>query len=227
MWEVSDTSRNITVRFREGMFNETQEVINGSTIVEAEAMAAAMRQIADWCAKNIRDICVCNIKARWDAILKLNREEWWMALAEVPTYLHETRNREALINGVMPYIGDLDDADEMLEAMMRLTKKETAEVYAILHARLMREQEERIWARDLLWWPAWIPKTPKEQSPSLTDVLRQEMKSQGLTLAELSQKTGIQVSNLSYIFNGKTMPGIDKIVTIAEALGMEVRINKR
>lgn len=44
----------------------------------------------------------------------------------------------------------------------------------------------------------------------------------GVTLQELSSRTGINISNLSLILQGKRVPRLDTFVLIAKAVNMEI-----
>lgn len=44
----------------------------------------------------------------------------------------------------------------------------------------------------------------------------------GVTLQELSSRTGINISNLSLILQGKRVPRLDTFVQIAKAVNMEI-----
>lgn len=48
----------------------------------------------------------------------------------------------------------------------------------------------------------------------------------GMTIRELSEKTGIYISNLSNIETGKTSTGVDTLSKIADALGARVDITE-
>lgn len=47
-----------------------------------------------------------------------------------------------------------------------------------------------------------------------------------ITLLELSNRTGINTSNLSLILHGKRVPRLDTFVAIAKAVGMEIECRK-
>lgn len=55
-WQLTDTLNDISVTWRDCLFNETQQVSLGkNTRCDALAMAHIMREIADWCYEYIRD----------------------------------------------------------------------------------------------------------------------------------------------------------------------------
>lgn len=54
MWTVTDNENGIAIDFREGLFNESQEVklIAEFTYGDTPKMARIMREIGDWMAEN-------------------------------------------------------------------------------------------------------------------------------------------------------------------------------
>lgn len=67
-WTATDTENGIVVRFREGAFNDTQRVTFLEDVVpDPQRIAVAMRELADWLAKEYYDIAMPlpeNIKVR-------------------------------------------------------------------------------------------------------------------------------------------------------------------
>ena len=58
----------------------------------------------------------------------------------------------------------------------------------------------------------------------VTTALRDGRDKAGLTIAQLSEKRGINASNLSRIERGQVSPNLDTLSTIAEALGLQFRL---
>ena len=58
MWTVEDKERGIKVSFREGLFNETQEVELKDNKKGMETAAKAMREIGEWLASEHHDVAV-------------------------------------------------------------------------------------------------------------------------------------------------------------------------
>ena len=67
-----------------------------------------------------------------------------------------------------------------------------------------------------------VDMTPAER---VTTALRDGRDNAGLTIAQLSEKTGINASNLSRIERGQVSPNLDTLSTIAEALGLKLELN--
>ena len=59
----------------------------------------------------------------------------------------------------------------------------------------------------------------------VTTALRDGRDKAGLTIAQLSEKTGINASNLSRIERGQVSPNLDTLSTIAEALWLKLELN--
>lgn len=57
---------------------------------------------------------------------------------------------------------------------------------------------------------------------SLGQALKQLRKKQGLTLAELAERTGSHVGNLSRIERGVAKPSLDLLYRLADALGLTI-----
>lgn len=60
----------------------------------------------------------------------------------------------------------------------------------------------------------------KEQQATLQERLNEAIESAGMKPIELSEKTGIPKSMLSYYLNGKTKPKADRLHIIAQTLGV-------
>ena len=70
MWTVTDNENGIVIDFREGLFNESQEVklLTEFTYGDAPRMARIMREIGDWVAENHVEVALNDWKARRSAI---------------------------------------------------------------------------------------------------------------------------------------------------------------
>lgn len=84
MWTVSDKETGFSITFREGMFNETQEVKNPDKLPQGVDLAAwsarAMSAIGDYMAQEHPFIATCDIYARRSALWTLSHESWWVTL---------------------------------------------------------------------------------------------------------------------------------------------------
>lgn len=168
MWTVEDKERGIKVSFREGLFNETQEVELKDNKKGMETAAKAMREIGEWLASEHRDVAVCDFKARARAIQQVEEPQLlvitaalnsvivdWskynankFMLSEVEDYLDDTPG-ELDKEGRSDLLGSLSlmDGDEALE-LARLIK-----VYWDYKAETLDVCD---WARDAMWYPAWV-----------------------------------------------------------------------
>ena len=179
MWTVKDNESGIAVEFREGLFNERQEVTLPVDYVPADepGMARIMREIGDWMAANHVEVALSDWEARRSAIWKLSNEKYWLAMAAATNSLllsdvdaehanfilyAEVCDWIEFENGV-----DLTEAeDENLKGVLsELTDAEAWEVFKILHVFWNYKTDHGDmfqWAIDVTWWPAWLPTELKE-----------------------------------------------------------------
>ena len=70
MWTVKDNESGITIDFREGLFNETQEVKLPADFAPGDVMKLAriMREIGAWMAAYHSDVVLCEWEERRSAI---------------------------------------------------------------------------------------------------------------------------------------------------------------
>lgn len=178
MWTVTDNESGIAIDFREGLFNESQEVKLpvGFTPGDASGMARIMREIGGWMAEKHVEVALCDWKARRSAIWKLSNEKYWLAMA-------------AATNSLMLLEMDADNAAYMLYAevcdwaeyeknvdltaaeeenlkgvLSELTDSEAWEVFKMLHVfwNYTTDLGDMMqWAMDVTWWPAWLPEELK------------------------------------------------------------------
>ena len=179
MWTVTDNNSGIAIDFREGLFNDSQEVKLPADFNPADAsgMARIMREIGDWMAENHVEVALSDWKARRSAIWKLSNEKYWLAMAAATNSLllsdmdaeHANFMLYAEVcdwiefeNGV-----DLTEAeDENLKGVLsELTDEEAWEVFKMLHVFWNYKTDHGDmfqWAIDVTWWPAWLPTDLKE-----------------------------------------------------------------
>lgn len=83
MWTVTDNESGIAIEFREGLFNETQEVkvLVDFIPFDASEMARIMREIGDWMAEKHVEVALSDWRSRRSAIWKLSNEKFWLAMA--------------------------------------------------------------------------------------------------------------------------------------------------
>lgn len=174
MWTVTDNENGIAIDFREGLFNESQEVklIAEFTYGDTPKMARIMREIGDWMAENHVEVALSDWKARRSAIWKLSNEKYWLALVAATNSLLLS-DMDAEHAACMLYAEvcdwaefeksvDLTKAEEenLKGVLSELTDAESWEVFKILYVFWNYRAEDIDmfqWAMDVTWWPAWLP----------------------------------------------------------------------
>lgn len=188
MWTVTDNENGIAIDFREGLFNESQEVklIAEFTYGDAPRMARIMREIGDWMAENHVEVALSDWKARRSAIWKLSNEKYWLAMAAATNSLLLS-DMDAEHAAWMLYAEvcdwlemektvDLTKAEEenLKGVLSELTDAEAWEVFKILHVFWNYRTEDTDmfqWALDVTWWPAWLPTDLKESETADDDII--------------------------------------------------------
>lgn len=181
-WIVSDTKNNVSITFREGLYNETQKVEFPDAMPNemATEMPTIMREIADWMCEEHREVAMCSPAERCTVLWTLANEKYWLALAAAMNSLlvdfDETNAAVFLYGEVEDYI-QLEDnmlneaeARNLLGSLSMLSDREAMEVVRIVYVFWNYKSQMSIsdWARDLLWWPAWCPK-------ELTDIKEEDI----------------------------------------------------
>lgn len=180
MWTVTDNENGIAIDFREGLFNESQEVklIAEFTYGDTPRMARIMREIGDWMAENHVEVALSDWKTRRSAIWKLSNEKYWLAMAAATNSLLLS-DMDAEHAACMLYAEvcdwaefeksvDLTKAEEenLKGVLSELTDAEAWEVFKILHVFWNYRTEDIDmfqWAMDVTWWPALLPNKLKMQ----------------------------------------------------------------
>lgn len=179
MWTVKDSESGIAIEFREGLFNESQEVKLPVHFVPADepGMARIMREIGDWMVENHEEVALSDWKARRSAIWKLSNEKYWLAMAAATNSLllsdMDAEHAACMLCAEvcdwmeMEKSVDLTEAEEenLKGVLSELTDAEAWEVFKILHVFWNYRTEDRDmfqWALDVTWWPAWLPTELKE-----------------------------------------------------------------
>ena len=179
MWTVTDNESGIAIEFREGLFNESQEVKLPADFVPADepGMARIMREIGDWMAENHSEVALSYWKARRSAIWKLSDEKYWLSMAAATNSLllsdMDAEHAACMLCAEvcdwleMEKTVDLTKAEEenLKGVLSELTDAEAWEVFKILHVFWNYRTEDRDmfqWALDVTWWPAWLPTELKE-----------------------------------------------------------------
>lgn len=176
MWTVSDNETCFSITFREGMFNETQEVKNPDTMptdVDLATWAAqAMSAIGDYMATEHPFVATCDIYARRSALWMLSHESWWVTLVAACNSLLIDEEEDDLATQLFIELDDffnlshenpanLEDNEKgnLMGAVSLLDEDEAAEVFRIIHTFWHEYYDDGFdtekWASDLLWWPAY------------------------------------------------------------------------
>ena len=188
MWTVTDNESGIAIEFREGLFNETQEVkvLVDFFPFDASEMARIMREIGDWMAENHVEVALSDLRSRRSAIWKLSNEKYWLAMAAATNSLLLS-DKDAEHAAWMLYAEvcdwlemektvDLTKAEEenLKGVLSELTDAEAWEVFKILHVYWNYRTEDTDmfqWAMDVTWWPAWLPTDLKESETADDDII--------------------------------------------------------
>lgn len=188
MWTVTDNESGIAVEFREGLFNESQEVkvLVDFVPFDASEMARIMREIGDWIAEKHVEVALSDWRSRCSAIWKLSNEKYWLAMAAATNSLllsdKDAENAAWMLYAEvydwleMEKTVDLTRAEEenLKGVLSELTDAEAWEVFKILHVFWNYRTEDTDmfqWAMDVTWWPAWLPEDLKESETADDDII--------------------------------------------------------
>lgn len=178
MWTVTDNENGIAIDFREGLFNESQEVklLTEFTYGDAPRMARIMREIGDWVAENHVEVALSDWKARRSAIWKLSNEKYWLAMAAATNSLmlsdmdaeHAAFMLFAEVCDWAEFEKNVDltaaEEENLKGVLSELTDSEAWEVFKMLHVfwNYKTDQGDMMqWALDVTWWSAWLPEELK------------------------------------------------------------------
>lgn len=179
MWTVKDNESGIAIEFREGLFNESQELKLPVDFVPSDesGMARIMREIGDWMAENHVEVALSDWEARRSAIWKLSNEKYWLAMAAATNSLllsdvdaeHANWMLYAEVCDWLEFEKSVDltkaEEENLKGVLSELTDAEAWEVFKILHVfwNYKTDQGDMFqWAIDVTWWPAWLPTELKE-----------------------------------------------------------------
>lgn len=185
MWTVTDNEKGIAIDFREGLFNESQDVklIAEFTYGDAPRMARIMREIGDWMAENHVEVALSDWKARRSAIWKLSNEKYWLAMAAATNSLmlseidadHAAFMLYAEVYDWAEFEKSVDltaaEEENLKGVLSELTDSEAWEVFRMLHVfwNYKTDQDMMQWAMDVTWWPAWLPEELKETDEDIEE----------------------------------------------------------
>ena len=180
MWTVTDNESGIAIDFREGLFNETQEVklIAEFTYGDAPRMARIMREIGDWMAENHVEVALSDWRSRRSAIWKLSNEKYWLVMAAATNGIllsdMDAEHAAYMLYAEVCDWAELEKSVDLTQAeeenlkgvLSELTDAEAWEVFKILHVFWNYRTEDIDmfqWAMDVTWWPVWLPEELKMQ----------------------------------------------------------------
>lgn len=178
MWTVKDNESGIAIEFREGLFNESQELKLPVDFVPSDepGMARIMREIGDWMAENHVEVALSDWEARRSAIWKLSNEKYWLAMAAATNSLllsdvdaeHANWMLYAEVCDWLEFEKSVDltkaEEENLKGVLSELTDAEAWEVFKIMHVfwNYKTDQGDMFqWAIDVTWWPAWLPEELK------------------------------------------------------------------
>lgn len=185
MWTVKD-NESVTIDFREGLFNETQEVKLPADFAPGDVMKLAriMREIGDWMAENHVEVALSDWKARRSAIWKLSNEKYWLAMAAATNSLMlsdmDAEHAACMLCAEVCDWADFEknvdltaaEEENLKGVLSELTDAEAWEVFKILHVYWNYRTEDIDmfqWAMDVTWWPAWLPEELKETDEDIEE----------------------------------------------------------
>lgn len=172
MWTVCDKETGVIIDFREGLFNDTQDVRTPANMT-ADQMATlptTMREIGDWMAQHHHDVAMCHPHHRAEALWTLAREEYWVTMVDAMKSLvidfDQNQAAQYLYDEIEDYLlcedNDLNamQVHNLLGSISLLSNSAAWEVFMII-LTYWRYKAADVdiwdWARNLLWWPAWTP----------------------------------------------------------------------
>lgn len=174
MWTVTDNENGVKIEFREGLYNDTQKVtmLTESACGDVMTFARIMREIGDWMAENHEEVALSDWRSRRSAIWKLSNEKYWVAMASATNSLLlsdiDAESAAYILRGEVCDWADLEmdvalseaEVENLTGVLTVLTHEEAWEVFKIIHVFWnYKENDGDIWqwARDVTWWPVWVP----------------------------------------------------------------------
>lgn len=178
MWKVIDHEHHISMTFTEGLVNETQKVEMPKNISQDDILNVPkwLREIGDWVGLNHADEALCKVEVRQYVIEELNKENFWITLAAalngyITTETGDVPQNELLYAKIEDYLSNyetpwLETGDDsiLLAILDKLDEDAANEVCRIIRAYWESDRNPNEWARDLLWWPAWVPNSSKQEN---------------------------------------------------------------
>ena len=194
MWTVTDNESRVKIEFREGLLNETQVAkiprdIDVKVAGDAMTLVRIMCEIGDWIADNHVEVARSDWRSRRSAIWKLSNEKYWLAMAAATNSLllsdvdayHAACMLYAEVCDWAEYEKSVDltkaEEENLKGVLSELTDPEAWEVFKILHVFWNYRTENtdmNQWAKDVTWWPAWLPTDLKETETIDDDIIDED-----------------------------------------------------
>ena len=150
----------IYLDFKEGCFNDRQEVRCPDGLTDATTIARAMREIGDWCAQNVYSLCFCDTEMAKRIVKEFSLADW-AVLTSIQHVHPDTLVVELLElledEGICASLGIADGGEVLYLSVSGLKKKELAELCRMLVARKKQPyttyidwvEHLKVWAEDL------------------------------------------------------------------------------
>lgn len=156
MWRVAHMETGIYLDFKEGCFNDRQEAHSPADLTDATTIARAMREIGDWCAKNIYAMCFCDKEAAKRIVSKLSPVDW-AVLTSIHNVHPDTLTLELLEliedEGICASLGMADRGEVLYRTVSDMKKGELTELCRMLVARRKQPYATYIeWVEHLKEW---------------------------------------------------------------------------
>ena len=237
MWTCKDSESGLEISFREGMFNDTQNINieNLKGIDSPLEIPRLLTGMTDWLAINHACIVTCNVVERGDAIRALSDESYWRLLVDLLNGHILTSDDDADALVAMLYDADFSlfqnwnvDHAAIISCVESLLDEEAYEVFSVVDAFWQMQDLFDInldeWVRDILWWPAFIPQERREpqDAEAFGKELKETRQSLGVSLQLLSERSGVDSALISKIENGKANPTLQNLLKLANAMGTDL-----
>lgn len=237
MWTCKDAESGLEISFREGMFNDTQNIniehLKG--VDNPMQIPHLLTGMTDWITLHFECIVNCNAIDRGDAIRVLANESYWRLFVDLLNGHMVTSEDDA--DSLISEIEDADyilfkkwgvDREGLINGVDFLSDEEAHEVFRVVDAFWQMQSMFNInideWVRDLLWWPAFIPQERREPQSieSFGKELKETRQALDISLQELARRSGVDFGLISKIENGKANPTLQNLLKLANAMGTDL-----
>lgn len=242
--ECTDQDTGVSVKFVEGLFNVTQNFSCPEHLAQDDLnplkLAREANRIGDYLSKEHSSSVTCRVKYRMGVIRLLPDPEYWIALERVldksasckhyaytdllcaiKNYLNDHENdimKEHLesIQSKFNTARDIFEAESLVDGMAR-------EIFMLIdsfHNFDATYNDIECWARNIIQWSSSLAfkDSLANSIDSFGKMLKQERESRKMSLVELAKKSGVDISLLSKIENGKVNPTLSNLIKIGNGL---------